>query len=180
MKFLKTAGLLVLALLFMTSCAGFNTTSKRQLHEPEEIRTPGTPAPNFYVKHSCWKSPFNPHEVIQYWVKIGARQLNPIAVMIVAGNPKINWKQDYRGTDPTLVPIPKGEIASAIVFFLVKTPTNTIELVAFVYKDDLGVQNLYILNMETKCYERKLIPKHQQSYADAYLKTVFNLYPTDE
>lgn len=176
MKYLKMTCLLLLAGLFLlTSCAGLQSTSKRQLHEPEAFKENKNPPVDFYVKHNCWKSPFNPHEVLQYWVKVGAQQPNPMMVMLIAGNPKIDWKQSYQpGTDPTKMPIPKGEIASAVVLVFVKTPLNTIELIAFGYNDDLGVQNMYVWDKETNCYIRKLIPKQQSSCLSNDTKPVFN------
>jgi hypothetical protein len=179
MTFLKTAGLLILAFLFITSCAILTSTSQRQLHEPEAIKTPGTPAPNFYVKHECWKSPFNPHEVLQYWVKLGARQINESVAVALVGNPKIDWEQ-YRasGAKLTEAAIPPGEIASTVVFVFARTPAGTIELASYGYIDDLGVQRVFALNLETKCYEKYLIPKQQQSCSDDYLKAAFNVYQT--
>ena len=126
MTFLKTAGLLILALLFITSCASLSPTSQRQLHEPEAVKTPGTPAPNFYVKHGCWKSPFNPHEVLQYWVKLGARQVNEKVAVALVGNPKIDWQQHRAsGANPIEAAIPPGEIASTVVFVFARTPMGT-------------------------------------------------------
>jgi hypothetical protein len=179
MTFLKTAGLLILAFLFIASCASLTTTSNRQLHEPEAVKTPGTTAPNFYVKHKCWKSPFNPHEVLQYWVKLGARQLNKSIAVAIVGNPKISWQQ-YRtsGDNPMDATIPTGEIASAVVFVFAKTPAGTIELMSYGYKDDLGIQCIFALNLKTGCYEKYLIPKQQQSCFDDDLKTASALYLT--
>lgn len=178
MKFLKTAALLVLSFLFIASCASLNTTSKRQLHEPEEIRTPGTPALNFYVKHQCWKSPFNPHEVLQYWVKLTAQQLNPITALAVMGNPKINWQQlRGQGVTPMDVPIPFGEIATAVVFVFIRMEIGTVELMSYGYNDDLGIQHIFVLDLETKCYEKHLVTEQQQPCLD--LKNGFVIYPTN-
>jgi len=158
MKFLK----LVLVVLFITSCVSLNATSKRQLHEPEEIKSPRAPAPDFYVKHDCWKSPFNPHEVLQYWVKLGSRQLKPNAAIAVVGNPKINWRE-ISGNKSLNVPIPPGEIASLVVFVFAKTQSGTVELMSYGYYDDLGVQRVFVLNAKAKCYEKHLAVKQQNS-----------------
>lgn len=164
MKYLKMACLILAGLFLFTSCAGLQSTSKRQLNEPEAFKQNKNPPVNFYVKHNCWKSPFNPHDVLQYWVKVGARQVNSIMVLVIVGNPKIDWKHNYGpGINPTKMPIPKGETASAVVFVFVRTPVNTMELVVFGYKDDLGVQNTYVWDKETNCYERELTPKQQNS-----------------
>ena len=176
MKFLKTAALLVLSFLFISSCASLNTSSNRQLHEPEEIRTPGTPAPDFYVKHQCWKSPFNPHEVLQYWVKLGAQQLNPVTAIAIMGNPKVNWQQ-FRGINPMDVPIPPGEFTTTAVFIFTRTQMGTIELMSYGYTDDLGIQRVFVLNIETKCYEKHLLVTQQQSCLDYSQKTTFVVDP---
>jgi hypothetical protein len=177
MKFLKTVGLLVLSFLFLLSCANLNT-SKRQLHEPEEIKTPGTPVPDFYVKHQCWKSPFNPHEVLQYWVKLGAQQLNPNAAVAIMGNPKINWQQSTsQRRNPMDVLIPPGEITTAVVFVFTRTQMGTIELMSYGYKDNLGIQRIFVLDIETKCYEKHLLAKQQQSCLDVHLQSAFVVDP---
>ena len=174
MKYLKMACLFLLAGLFLlTSCAGLQSTSKRQLHEPEAFKENKNLPINFYVKHDCWKSPFNPHEVLQYWVRLGAQQLNPVMAITIVGNPKINWRQ-LRGTNPMGVAIPPGEITTAVVFVFAKTRMGTIELVSYGYKDNLGIKRIFMLDVETKCYERKLIPKQQSSCLSGDINLVFN------
>jgi len=167
MKLLKTAFLSVLACLFLFSCASFKappnapthaTIVDRKAHEPNEFKSrkdPSTiPPDNFYVKHDCWKSPFNPHEVIRYWDTLMVKSLNPQVAMAVVGNPKINWETDWdKKSDPTLMPVPKGEPASAVAFVLAQTSPGVLELVAYGYINDLGITVLYSLNQENMCYE---------------------------
>ena len=50
---------------------------------------------------------------------------------------------------------------------------------AYGYKDDLGVQHVFRLDIETKCYKRHHIPKQQNSCVTDYLKAAFNVDPTD-
>jgi len=174
MRFLKTASLLILAGLVLVSCINLKSMStpitqaqptfNRQLYEPDEFKTGNHPPITFYVKHNKWKSPFNPHEVLQYWVRLAAQQVNEKVMIAMLGNPKVDWKfLRNKNVDPMKVGIPKGEIASAVIFIFVQTPQRTIELFSYGYKDDLGVQNVYVLNLETMVYKRKLIPKQQQS-----------------
>ena len=93
MKAFKITLVLMLGTLFLLSgCAGLQTktsetASSRQLHEPESIKVPNAPPVNFYTHHNCWKSPFNPHDVIQYWTKLGHRQLNQVTMLVLIGNP---------------------------------------------------------------------------------------------
>lgn len=184
MKFLKMASLLILAGLVLISCANMKfmstptiqaqPTFNRQLHEPDEFKTDNNPTITFYVKHNKWKSPFNPHDVLQYWVKVAAQPVNDQVIVAILGNPKVDWEfLKYKNVDPTKVGIPKGEIAAAVAFIFVQTPQRTIELFSYVYLDALGVQNLYILDIETRTYKRKMIPKQQQSCLDNHLKATF-------
>jgi hypothetical protein len=190
MKFLKMASLLILAGLILVSCANMKFVStptaqaqptlNRQLHEPDEFKTNNNPPVNFYVKHNKWESPFNPHEIIQYWVKIAAQPANKDILVAILGNPKIDWEfLKNKNVDPMKVGIPKGEIASAVVFIFVQTPQRTIELFSYGYLDDLGVQNMYVLNLKTMTYERKEVPKQQKSCLEDHIKAAFVNDPAD-
>lgn len=178
MKLFKITILLVLSLCFLTACANLSLLTpisavaqptynpERKLHEPDEFKT-DTPAPNFYVKRSCWKSPFNPHEVLHHWVKLEASQINEQVAVAVVGNPKVDWsnyrKQKVNDREAMNVEIPAGEIASAVVFVFVKTQVGTIELISYGYNDDLGVKMMYAMNQKSRCYERIDVPRQQQS-----------------
>ena len=183
MKLLKVVSLLFLAALLLISCASIKSLAtpiaaaqptidqQRKLHEPDEFKTGNNPPITFYIKHNKWESPFNPHEVLQYWVKVMAQPVNDQVMVAILGNPKIDWEVLVsRNIDPTKVAIPKGEIASSVIFIFVRTPQRTIELFSYGYKDDLGVQHAYVLDVETRTYKKKLIPKQQQSCLDYHLK----------
>jgi len=191
MKLLKMGSLLFLAALLLMSCANIKLLStpvaaaqptvdpQRKFHEPDEFKIGNHPPITFYVKHNRWESPFNPHEVLQYWAKVAAQQVAPTVMIAILGNPKVDWKfLRSKKIDPMKVAIPKGEISSAVVFIFVQTPKKTIELFSYGYVDDLGVQNVYVLNLETMVYERKMVPKQQQSCLDNHLKVAFVSDPT--
>jgi len=187
MKLFKIASLLVLSLCFLTACANISLIPpvsaaaqptidpERKLHEPDEFKT-DEPDPNFYVKHRCWESPFNPHEVLRYWVKLAAKQLNEQIAVALVGNPKIDWSahRTKMGAKrrPMNVEIPPGEIASSVVFIFAKTPMGTIELMSYGYNDDLGVKKMYVLDLKTKCYKRVAVRKQQQSCLNYKYPTV--------
>jgi len=193
MKLLKVTGLLLLACVFLTSCAALKSISvptalaqptplmpERKLHEPDEFKTGNNPPITFYVKHNRWESPFNPHEVLRYWVKVMAQPVNEQVMIAVVGNPKIDWKVLVeRGIDPTRVAIPRGEIAASVVFIFVRPPQGQgpVQLFTYVYKDDMGVSNAYVLDIKTRTYKRSEIPKQQQSCRGEHLKASFNNYP---
>ena len=130
MKYLKSIFILVLSSLFLISaCAGVYP-SKPVITNPTE-----KPALDFYVKYTCWKSPFNPHEMFRNWTKLVTNPISPVMTMTLVGNPKINWKQDYKvGTNYLAVPVLEGELAS------------------FGYMDKHGINRIYVLDIDTNCY----------------------------
>lgn len=183
MKVLKITLILMLGALFLLSgCAGLQTKTSdpapnRQLHEPESITSSNAPPVDFYTHYNCWKSPFNPHDVIQYWTKLGHRQINQVTMVVMLGNPTIDWKKALENT--VGVPVPKGEIAAIIVCVFVRTQVG-IELAAYGYTDNLGVRHTFRLDMETKCYKKHLIPTQQDSCVTNYLKATFSTSPTNK
>ena len=76
------------------------------------------------------------------------------------------------------MPVPKGEITAVVMCIFVNTRAG-VELAAYGYKDNLGVQHVFRLDMKTKCYKRHHIPKQQNSCVTYYLKAAFNVDPTD-
>lgn len=192
MKLFKIISLLVLSLCFLTACANLSSlsptpavaqptlNSERKLHEPDEFKTT-EPAPNFYVRHFCWKSPFNPHEVIHYWIKLSANQINEQIVVALVGNPKIDWSDYKAGSKctPMNVKIPAGEIASAVIFVFAKTQSGTIELMGYGYNDDIGVKRMYVLNPKTKCYERVNVLLQQQLCTNTTTQTTTEILNTN-
>jgi len=158
MKSLKSIFLLVLGSLFLLSaCAGVQP-SKPVITKP----VPKASKPPLYVKHACWKSPFNPHEVLENWTKLVMKPLSGAMVMTILGNPKINWKQDYQaGPKYSATPVPEGEITSVVIFVFVTVDRITLELAAFGYKDKHGIKHTYMLDVDTNCYILKPVSTEQ-------------------
>jgi len=149
MKSLKNIFLLVLGSLFLLSaCAGLQP-SKPVITNP----TVEEKAPDIYVKHDCWKSPFDPHKILKDWPKLTIKPVSGSMVLLIAGNPKINWKEDYQiGTPFSSMPVPEGEITSVVMFVFARIAGGTIELAVFAYKDKDGVKYTYIWNEQKDCY----------------------------
>lgn len=149
MKLLKVISFLaILALMVISmSTSGAQQTLNRKLHEPKAFTSREAPAVNFYIKHNSWESPFNPHEVLQYWIKLGAHQFNGSTILILVGNPLIDWKFFKNNhISPFKVGPKRGEITSAVVFLFKPIEKGYIELTGYGYRDILGVLNIYILN----------------------------------
>lgn len=149
MKSLKSVFLLVLCSLFLLSaCAGLQP-SKPVITNP----TVEEPVPDFYIKHNCWKSPFDPHKILKEWVNLVTKPIDSSMVMFVVGNPKIDWQIDYiPGTAFSDMPIPKGEITPAVVFIFAVLADKTVELVVFGYTDVYGIKCIYIWDEQQSCY----------------------------
>jgi len=107
---------------------------------------------DFYVKHNTWTSPFNPHKVLRTWIKLTAFPIDSHVIGLVVGNPKINWSDYTTNEDPTKLPIPSSESASAVVFFFLETKRHTIELICYGYRDSKGNQLMYGLNDDNTGY----------------------------
>jgi len=155
MKALKNTLLLVLCSLFLLSaCAGLQPNKPVVTNStPEEVKSPEHPPLDFYVKHDCWRSSFNPHEVLQYWAKLDDRQISETMLLVIVGNPKINWERDYQiGTNYSDMPVPAGEITSAVIFAFIRVDISTIELAVFGYKDKDDISYTYRWSKTDNCY----------------------------
>lgn len=153
---LKSLKVFVVLALYAFLVFGCVTPSEfnRKLNEPVEFKAGDRQSTDFYNHRSPWDSPFNPHEVLQYWESIGAESLNLISVMVIVGNPKINWQEiDINQQDPFRLPIPKGEFASAVVFiFTTIDDPKKPELFGYGYTDKNGREQLYEWNKDKKRY----------------------------
>lgn len=176
MKYLRHTFLLVLCSLFLLSaCASVQTSKPVVTNSTQEEVKPADdehPALDFYVKHDCWRSPFNPHEILQYWKALDIRPINESMVMAIAGNPKVDWNNDYKeGTLYTEMPAPEGELTSAVVFIFVKVGVSTIELAVFGYKDTNGISHIYIWSEADNCYILNPTDDQAACYNNSYLTT---------
>jgi len=144
MKVLKTLLVVMLGtLVLLFSCAAIKP-SERPDNKPVV----------FYTQYDCWQSPFNPHKILTSWNVVAADKLKLNMVLVLVGNSKVDWeKVKLQNIDPSLAPIPKGEIASSVGFVFVNTSIDTVELVLYLYANKLGVFHIYKLNVETECYE---------------------------
>lgn len=166
MKLIKLALIILLFGFLFTTCAAPNQfiadsqqqeVFDRQQHEPDEFKQGDHKEFNFYLKRSSWDSPFNPHEVLRYWVHLdAAAPSGPNITLGLVGNPKADWTNRARIKDPAKIPIPEGEIAAAVLFVFVRVPSGIIELAGYGYRDKNGVVNFYGWNKEAMKYTRKV------------------------
>ena len=152
MKALKNIFLLVLVSLFLLSACVGTQPSKPVITKP----VPKVSDIPLYTKRDCWKSLFNPHQILHEWPKLFVKPLSNMMVVVVAGNPKINWEENNRKRQHLKMPVPEGEIAAIIIFVFVTIDGTTTELGSFGYKDKHGVSYIYALDMGTNCYILKI------------------------
>ncbi len=152
-----------LRLLFVTilsflmfSCVAIETKPifDRQQHEPTEFKKEARPEITFYNKRSPWESSFNPHEVLQYWTKVWMGRTNPSVLIVIMGNPKINWKNiDIRRNNPGEMRPPKGEFSAAVMFLFQAVRGAKPELTNYGYILN-GIKHFYRWNNYKDIYER--------------------------
>ncbi|KKN13331.1 hypothetical protein LCGC14_1007640 [marine sediment metagenome] len=160
MKSLKTFIILALFAFLVFGCV---TTPEfnRKLNEPAGFKVGNHPSIDFYNQRSPWDSPFNPHEVLQYWEKIYTEPMSSRSLLIVVGNPKINWEESDK-QNPGKLSIPEGEFASAVafIFFALKDP-KVPELAGYGYTDRSGRKQLFRWKEKKKKYARFRDPKEK-------------------
>lgn len=149
MKSLKAFIVLALS-VFLLGCVT-PPDFDRHFNEPAEFKVGKHIATDFYNHKSPWDSPFNPHEVLRYWDKIHAEYMSPISLLIVVGNPKINWEGNKQNPDGR--PIPEGEFTSAVAFiFMTVGNSKEPELVGYGYTNRNGRKQLFRWEKKKKKY----------------------------
>ena len=153
MKALKIAFLLILgSLLLLFACAAQQPEKPIITNPVVEEKAPESNT-SMYTQYNCWKSPFNPHEALETWPKLSIYPTDSLLIIVVAGNPKINWQTDYvPGTPFTSVDVPEGEVTSVIIFVFGIIDADTIELLVFGYQDKYEQHSIYKLDVDRKCY----------------------------
>ena len=129
----------------------FPSKFNRKLNEPIEFKSGDHPAVAFYKQRGPWDSPFNPHEVLRYWEKIYAEPMSSISLLVIAGNPKIDWTGNEKSPDS--LSIPEGEFASAVafIFMIVRDPKKP-ELIGYGYTNRNGRKQLFRWEEKKKKY----------------------------
>lgn len=97
-----------------------------------------------------YESSFDPYKMLRDWPVIDSKVIENRFILII-GNPKIKW------TDKTLEtqqPIPKGDIASTILYFFELDETDQVILVAYVYRNKEGYIDLFVLDKTSACYKK--------------------------
>lgn len=136
MKYLKIALVLLGTLLLLFSC----TNTRMKNTQPSGMPT------DFYVKHNCWESPFDPHEILDSWPVIKTKMMDNYMALIMVGNPKIDWEYKLE------MDIPEGDLTLAVVFAFVELPTGVVELFSFGYVDKDSTFYIYAWNIQQNCY----------------------------
>ena len=182
MKYLKGILLTLLSSIFLFSACGADMFDRR-LHEPDEFRSPDDLIMSFYPQYECWKSPFNPHEVLRHWPLLLLEYVKRPMLLVMVGNPKIEWNENYKiGEDPSEILIPEGEITAVVVFVFAEMAPQYVELLTYGYADREGNYYIYKWNVDQECYTLyKAGPKALET-VDTWVKTNYTnkLYdPTD-
>lgn len=152
MKLPKAFIVLALSIFLVFSCVTIPELN-RKFNEPAEFKVGNHLSIDFYEQKEPWDSSFNPHEVLRYWKKIHANIMSSRSMLIIVGNPKINWTGNKRSPDS--LPIPEGEFASAVAFmFMAIKDPKVLELVGYGYTDRNERKQLFRWEESKKKYAR--------------------------
>lgn len=153
MKVLRITFLLVLGSLFLLFACAAQQPDKPIITNPVVEEKSLESKTSIYTQYDCWESPFSPHKVLDTWPKLSIYPTKALMIMVIAGNPKINWQTDYvPGTPFTSVAVPEGEVTSVVVFVFGIVDVKTVELLVFGYQDRYDQYSVYKLDIDKECY----------------------------
>lgn len=125
-----------IALCFMFLCS--SVVSVSQAEEPAKTND------NFYIIRSPWDSSFDPHKIIDTWTALTMNVDPKGYVVVVFGNPKIDWEAAIKNNTPYQdLFLPPGEISKLMTYVFVPRKDGQLELYGYGYVAEDGTKWAY-------------------------------------